>query len=67
MKNIISKLFSNERIERAIKTFIEAFFSYVAVNILTTDLTEKSAIYALISGAIASAFSVALNIKLNKK
>ena len=48
MKNIISKLFSNERIERAIKTFIEAFFSYVAVNILATDLTKKSAIYALI-------------------
>ena len=47
--------------ERAIKTFIEAFCSYVAVNIATTDFTSNTALKGLIIGAIASALSLAIN------
>lgn len=51
------------KVERAIKTFIEVFSSYIALNIMTVDLTSKTAIYGLIAGAIGSAISMALNIK----
>ena len=65
MKNIISRFFNKQKVERAIKTFIESFASYIAVNILVTDITHKSALYALLAGAIASAISMVLNIRLN--
>ena len=42
------------KVERAIKTFIEVFSSYIAVNIMTVDLTSKTALYGLIAGAIGS-------------
>lgn len=51
--------------ERWIKTFIEAFFSYIALNIMTTDLTSTTAIEGLIVGAIGSALSILIN-KLDK-
>lgn len=66
MKNKILKLLKKEKVERAVKSFIEAFFSYIAVNIAATNLTSKSAIYALISGAVASAISVAINFRLSE-
>lgn len=66
MKNKILKWLKKEKVERAVKTFIEAFFSYIAVNIASTSLTSKSALYALISGAVASAISVAINFRLNE-
>lgn len=59
MKNILK----NQKTESAIKTFIEAFASYVAVNIMLVDISSKTAIYGLIAGAIGSAISVLLNIK----
>ncbi len=59
MKNILK----NQKTERAIKTFIEAFASYIAVNIMLVDISSKTAIYGLIAGAIGSAISVLLNIK----
>lgn len=66
MRTIIKRLkrFLNKpKIERAIKTFIEVFASYIAVNIMTVDLNDKTALYALIAGAIGSAISVVLNFK----
>jgi len=68
LKKIISKInkiLKKPRVERAIKTFIEAFFSYIAVNIMTVDITNRTGIYALIAGAIGSALSVILNINKN--
>ena len=59
MKNILK----NQKTERAIKTFIETFASYIAVNIMLVDISSKTAIYGLIAGAIGSAISVLLNIK----
>lgn len=52
-----------KKYERQIKTFIEAFASYVAINILTTDISSKTAIYGLIAGAIGSAISIVINYK----
>lgn len=51
------------KVERAIKTFIEVFSSYIAVNVMTIDLTSKTAMYGLIAGAIGSAISVVINYK----
>jgi hypothetical protein len=48
--------------ERYIKTFIEALASFIAVNIITADLNDKTALKGLIMGGIASAISVVLNI-----
>lgn len=56
MKNIIKKN------ERYIKTFIEAIASFIAVNVITADLTNEEAIKGLIIGAVASAISVVVNI-----
>lgn len=47
--------------ERAIKTFIEAFCSYIAVNIAMTDFNSGTAIKGLLIGAVASALSLAIN------
>lgn len=49
--------------ERYIKTFIEAFFSYIAIHIMSLDLTSKTAISALLAGAIGSGLSVLFNRK----
>lgn len=66
MKKFVRKIVNfvkKPRVERAIKTFIEVFSSYIAVNIMTVDLTSETALYGLIAGAIGSAISVMLNIK----
>lgn len=65
-KNKLLLFLKKSKVERAIKTFIEVFSSYVAVNIMTVDLNNKTALYALIAGAIGSAFSVVLNFKQNE-
>lgn len=65
-KNKLLLFLKKSKVERAIKTFIEVFSSYVAVNIMTVDLNNKTALYALIAGAIGSAISVVLNFKQNE-
>lgn len=50
-----------QKYERPLKTFVEGFLSYIALNIATADMTSKAAIKALIVGAIASAISLAIN------
>lgn len=62
-KNKLLIFLKKTKVERAIKTFIEAFASYIAVNIMLVDISSKTAIYGLIAGAIGSAISVLLNIK----
>lgn len=61
IKNVIIKK------ERYVKSFIEAFASYIAVNALILDLHSKCAWYALLAGAFASAISVVFNFKQNRK
>ena len=55
IKNFIKKH------ERCIKTFFEGLFSYLALNIMTTDFSSKTAIEGLIAGAVASALSIVIN------
>jgi hypothetical protein len=62
-KKGLIKFLKKPKVERAIKTFIEAFSSYVAVKIVTVDVTDKTALYGLIAGAIGSAISVILNVR----
>lgn len=58
MKKIILFIKANER---AFKTFIEAFCSYIAINIATTDFNSGTAIKGLLIGAVASALSLVIN------
>lgn len=52
-------------LERAGKTFIEAFIGALAITIPNADLTDKSVLYSLIVGAIATGISALLNLILN--
>ena len=61
----MKKLIKKPKVERALKTFIEAFCSYIAINVMTTNLNSKTGIYGLIAGALGSAFSILLNLKEN--
>lgn len=47
--------------ERYIKTFVEGFASYIALNIMMTDLSSATALEGLFVGAIGSALSVLIN------
>lgn len=58
MKKIKEFLRKNERY---IKTFVEAFASYVAINIMMTDLSSTTALEGLLVGAIGSGLSVLIN------
>lgn len=58
MKKIKEFIRKNERL---IKTFFEGLCSYLALNIMTTDFSSKTAVEGLIVGAIASAMSVLIN------
>lgn len=57
----MKKFFSKKKIERIIKTFFEAFLSYLAVNLVSTNFTSKNAIWSLVAGAIGSGLCVILN------
>ena len=58
---MMKKLFSKKKIERIVKTFFEAFFSYLAVNIVSTNFSSKTGWYSLLAGGIGSALCVLLN------
>lgn len=57
----MKKILKNDKVERAIITFFEAFFTFISINALTTDFGSKTAIYGLLAGALGSALSVAIN------
>ena len=52
-------------LERAGKTFIEAFIGALAITLPNADLTNKSVLYSIIVGAIATGISALLNLILN--
>lgn len=51
--------------ERAFKTFVEAFIGALAITLPNANLSDKSVVYSLISGAIATGISALLNMTLN--
>lgn len=52
-------------IERALKTFFEAFIGALVITLPNADLTDKSVLYSVIIGAIATGISALLNLTLN--
>lgn len=52
-------------IERALKTFFEAFIGALVITLPNADLTDKSVLYSVIIGAIATGISALLNLALN--
>lgn len=59
--NKLKQFLKKEKVERAVKTFIEALASYIAINVMSSDFSSQEAIKGLIVGAIASAISVVIN------
>ena len=57
----MKKFFSKKKIERIVKTFFEAFLSYLAVNLVSTNFSSKSAVFSLLAGAFGSAMCVIFN------
>lgn len=51
--------------ERAFKTFIEAFIATLAITLPNADLSDKAVIYSVLGGAIATGISAVLNMALN--
>ena len=47
--------------ERAVKTFIQAFISSLALLLPETDVTNKDMLKSLLVGALASAISAVMN------
>lgn len=63
----IKEFIKKEKVERALKTFVEAFASYIAINIMSSDFSSEEAIKGLIVGALASAISVVINSFRNER
>ena len=59
----MKELLSKEPIRRAIRTFIQAAAGFVAVNVVTLDITAENAIKGLIISAIAAGIAAAMNIE----
>ncbi len=52
-------------IERALKTFFEAFISSLVITLPNADLTDTAVLTSIIIGAIATGISALLNFALN--
>lgn len=51
--------------ERCFKTFLEAFVGALVITLPNADLADKSVVYSVIVGAIATGISALLNLVLN--
>lgn len=51
--------------ERCFKTFLEAFIGALAITLPNANLADKSVIYGVVVGAIATGISALLNLALN--
>lgn len=59
MKDLVKSFFSNDVVQRALKTFIQAFLATLAVGVAT--VTDFESGKALLVGALAAAISAAWN------
>ena len=59
MKEFLKK----EPVKRAIRTFIQAAASYVAVNVVTLDFSASNAVKGFIISTIAAGIAAAMNIE----
>lgn len=51
--------------ERCFKTFLEAFIGALAITLPNANLADKSVVYGVVVGAIATGISALLNLVLN--
>lgn len=59
MKDAVKAFFSNDIVQRALKTFVQAFLATLAVGVATVSDFESAK--ALLVGALAAAISAAWN------
>lgn len=52
-----------EWLRRAVRTFIQTAAGYISVNIVTTDLTVKSAVLGLAVSAVSAGIAAMMNLE----
>ena len=56
-------MLKKEWLRRAVRTFIQTAAGYISVNIVTTDLTVKSAVLGLAVSAISAGIAAIMNLE----
>ena len=56
-------MIKKEWLRRAVRTFIQTAAGYISVNIVTTDLTVKSAVLGLAVSAISAGIAAMMNLE----
>lgn len=59
------KFLKREPIKRAIRTFIQAFTGYIAVNFGADTLDSRTALFGVIGAGVAAGISAAMNADWN--
>lgn len=59
--------FKREPVRRAVRTFGQAAFGYVVVNIATLDFSAGNAVKGFIISAVAAGIAAAMNINRDNK
>ncbi len=56
-------MIKKEWLRRAIRTFIQTAAGYISVNIVTTDMTVKSAVLGLAVSAVSAGVAAIMNLE----
>ena len=56
-------MIKKEWLRRAVRTFIQTAAGYISVNIVTTDLTVKSAVLGLAVSAVSAGIAAMMNLE----
>ena len=56
-------MIKKEWLRRAVRTFIQTAAGYISVNIVTTDLTVKSAVFGLAVCAVSAGVAAIMNLE----
>ena len=56
-------MIKKEWLRRAVRTFIQTAAGYINVNIVTTDLTVKSAVLGLAVSAVSAGVAAIMNLE----
>lgn len=56
-------MIKKEWLRRAVRTFIQTAAGYISVNIVTTDMTVKSAVLGLAVSAVSAGVAAIMNLE----
>ena len=56
-------MIKKEWLRRAVRTFIQTAAGYISINIVTTDLTVKSAVLGLAVSAVSAGIAAMMNLE----